>query len=55
MPHWVVWLAIVVVAWMVLAVVGGWLIGRGLGVIGRRSDLDAQLEEKSQVDLRRAA
>ena len=32
MPHWIALLAIVVVAWIVLAVVGGWLIGRGLGI-----------------------
>ena len=37
MPQWIALLAIVVVAWMVLAVVGGWLIGRGLGAIERRA------------------
>jgi hypothetical protein len=40
MPQWVALLAIVVVAWMILAVVGGWLIGRGLGAIERRAGLD---------------
>jgi len=40
MPQWIALLAIVVVAWMVLAVVGGWLIGRGLGAIERRAGLD---------------
>lgn len=38
MPHWVSVLAIVVVGWLVVAVVAGWLIGRGLGVIERRTD-----------------
>jgi hypothetical protein len=33
MPHWIALLAIVVCAWMLLAVVGGWLIGRGLGFL----------------------
>jgi hypothetical protein len=40
MPQWIALLAIVVVAWMILAVVGGWLIGRGLGAIERRAGLD---------------
>jgi hypothetical protein len=40
MPQWIALLAIVVVAWMILAVVGGWLIGRGLGAIERRASLD---------------
>ena len=35
MPHWIALLAIVVCAWMLLAVVGGWLIGRGLGLLAR--------------------
>jgi len=38
MPHWVSVLAIVVVGWLVVAVVGGLLVGRGLGVIERRTD-----------------
>jgi hypothetical protein len=37
MPQWIAWLAIVIVAWMLLAVVGGLLIGRGLGAIERRA------------------
>jgi hypothetical protein len=36
MPHWVTVLAIVLVAWLLLAVVGGWVIGRGLDAIARR-------------------
>ena len=40
MPQWIALVAIVVVAWMILAVVGGWLIGRGLGAIERRAGLD---------------
>ena len=58
MPHWIALLAIVVAAWMILAVVGGWLIGRGLGVIQRRADDEADGmspdREKSRR-LRRAA
>lgn len=58
MPHWIALLAIVVAAWMILAVVGGWLIGRGLGVIQHRTDDEADGEspdrEKSR-GLRRAA
>jgi hypothetical protein len=58
MPHWIALLAIVVVAWMVLAVVGGWLIGRGLGVIERRTDDDADgasSDREKSRDLRGAA
>jgi hypothetical protein len=40
MPQWIALLAIVVVAWMILAVVGGWLIGRVLSEIERRAGLD---------------
>lgn len=36
MPHWIAVVAIVVVAWMFVTVVGGWLIGRGLGLLDRR-------------------
>jgi hypothetical protein len=50
MPQWIALLAVVVVAWMVLAVVGGWLIGRGLGAIERRTH-----ERAAPQDLRRAA
>ena len=39
MPHWIALLAIVVCAWMLLAVVGGWLIGRGLGLLQREGRL----------------
>ena len=38
MPHWVSVLLLVVVGWLVVAVVGGLLVGRGLGVIERRTD-----------------
>jgi hypothetical protein len=57
MPHWIALLAIVVAAWMILAVVGGWLIGRGLGVIERRTDAEDEpkTSEKKSHDLRRAA
>jgi hypothetical protein len=40
MPHWIALIAIVVAAWLFLAVVGGWLIGRGLGVIERHNEVD---------------
>jgi hypothetical protein len=50
MPQWIALLAVVVVAWMVLAVVGGWRIGRGLGAIERRTD-----ERAAPQDLRKAA
>ena len=36
MPHWVALLAIVVAGWLILAVAGGWLLGRGLGAFERR-------------------
>ena len=55
MPHWVALLAIVVSAWLVLAVVGGWLIGRGLGAIERRSQREPETERQQPQDLRRAA
>jgi hypothetical protein len=57
MPHWVALLAIVVSAWMILAVVGGWLIGRGLRVIKRDADVDDAGDpgDGSPLDLRRAA
>jgi hypothetical protein len=57
MPQWVAVLAIVVVAWMILAVGGGWLIGRGLGAIERRTELerDAEAGRVEPHDLRRAA
>ena len=57
MPHWIALLAIVIAAWIVLAVVGGWLIGRGLSVIERRTDEHerAASSKKQQDDLRRAA
>ena len=55
MPQWIAVLAIVVVAWMLLAVVGGWLIGRGLGAIERRTEPDAESGPVEQPDLRHAA
>ncbi len=58
MPEWIALVAIVVVAWMILAVVGGWLIGRGLGAIERRTDpeaTDAESDRADPRDLRRAA
>jgi hypothetical protein len=58
MPHWIALLAIVVAAWMVLAVVGGWLIGRGLRVMERRTDDEADgaaPDRETSSDLRRAA
>jgi len=57
MPHWIALLAIVVAAWMILAVVGGWLIGRGLGIIERHGDADEDGEpgQETPPDLRQAA
>lgn len=55
MPHWIALLAIVVAAWMILAVVGGWLIGRGLGAIERRTDDEGAASDKHEGDMRRAA
>jgi len=58
MPHWIALLAIVVAAWMILAVVGGWLIGRGLRAIERRAEPGgpgAEPGRAAQHDLRRAA
>ena len=46
MPHWIALLAIVVCAWMVLAVVGGWLIGRGLGLLERDGRLSGASEKR---------
>ena len=40
MPNWVELLTIVVAAWLALAVVGGWLIGRGLGAMERHHEVD---------------
>jgi hypothetical protein len=36
MPHWIVLLAAVVGAWLLLAIAGGYAIGRGLGAVERR-------------------
>ena len=56
MPQWIALLAIVVVAWMILAVIGGWLIGRGLGAIDRRAQTPvSRTTEPDGTDLRRAA
>jgi hypothetical protein len=57
MPQWIALLAIIVVAWMVLAVAGGWLIGRGLGAIERRTgpgEPDADPGTADRHGLRRA-
>jgi hypothetical protein len=49
-------LVIVVAAWLVLAVVGGWLIGRGLGAIERHgADNAADPGHDQPPDLRQAA
>jgi hypothetical protein len=52
MPHWVPLVGIVVAAWLVVSVVGGWLVGRGLGAIERRADVE---EPEAEHELRRAA
>ncbi len=36
MPHWIVLLAAVVTAWLLLAVGGGYAIGRSLEAVARR-------------------
>jgi hypothetical protein len=36
MPHWIVLLAAVVGAWLLLAIGGGYVIGRGLEAVERR-------------------
>jgi hypothetical protein len=36
MPHWVVLLAAVVIAWLLLAIVGGYALGRSLDAARRR-------------------
>jgi hypothetical protein len=36
MPHWIVLLAAVVAAWLLLAIGGGYAIGRGLEAVERR-------------------
>ena len=59
MPHWIALFAIVVAAWMVVAVVGGWLIGRGLGLLERRDHVldnrPKDMRSHDDDDLRRAA
>ena len=57
MPHWVALLAIVVLGWLILAVVGGWLLGRGLGAFERRQAGASGdgTEAAGHDDLRRAA
>ena len=61
MPHWIAVVAIVVAAWMAVAVAGGWLIGRGLGVIERYGDRESGRGKRGRSknddadDLRRAA
>jgi hypothetical protein len=36
MPQWIILLAIAIVAWLVLAVGGGLVVGRLLGIASRR-------------------
>ena len=59
MPHWIALFAIVVAAWMAVAVVGGWLIGRGLGLLERTGDDEAGRAEhagpRDEDEVRRAA
>jgi hypothetical protein len=57
MPHWVALLAIVVAGWLILAVVGGWLLGRGLGAFERHQagDPGDGTDAAGRDDLRRAA
>jgi hypothetical protein len=35
MPQWILFLALAIVAWLVLAVGGGLLVGRLIAVVGR--------------------
>lgn len=57
MPHWLVLLGIVVTAWLAVAVVGGWAIGRGLDAIERRTDgaEPSETGRDTPPDLRQAA
>lgn len=58
MPQWIALLAIVVVGWLLLAVVGGMVIGRGLGAFERREppvEPPAEGRDTERDDLRRAA
>jgi hypothetical protein len=57
MPHWIALIAIVIVGWLVLAVGGGWLLGRGLALFERREAGTGTDEPTSPPadDLRRAA
>jgi hypothetical protein len=36
MPQWIVLLMLAIVAWFVVSVVGGLVVGRILGAVGRR-------------------
>jgi hypothetical protein len=58
MPHWIALLAIVSAGWLVVAVVGGWLIGRGLAVLARdelEDDVPGDEAPPERTRLRRAA
>jgi hypothetical protein len=35
MPHWVGWLAVAVVGWLMLTIGGGMLVGRFIGAVSR--------------------
>lgn len=35
MPQWIIFLALAIVAWLALSVVGGLLVGRLLGAVAR--------------------
>ncbi len=57
MPHWIALFAIVIVGWLVLAVGGGWLVGRGLALF-ERGERAVDADERTSPpadDLRRAA
>jgi hypothetical protein len=58
MPHWIALLAIVSAGWLVVAVVGGWLIGRGLGLLAHDELEDDEPGDEAPAErarLRRAA
>lgn len=59
MPHWVAMLAIVVAGWLSLAVLGGFLIGRGLRAFERLNRSEGAERERVGAarppDARRAA
>lgn len=55
--HWAAWLAIVALGWLFVAVVGGWILGRGLGALERQQGrvLEDSSAEMEPHELRRAA